>query len=55
MNNKPVADGSRRNSRGKTKSPRQQVVMAAPNAMAAAVTKKRYSKTKLGCKTCKSV
>ncbi|EGX96017.1 C6 finger domain protein, putative [Cordyceps militaris CM01] len=53
MSSKPATDGSRRGSRGKPKSPKQQVTVAAgPNA-AAAVTKKRYSKTKLGCKTCK--
>ncbi len=55
MNSKPAADGSRRGSRAKPKSPNQQFTMVGgPNAMAA-VTKKRYSKTKLGCKTCKSV
>lgn len=55
MNNKPGADGSRRGSRTKPKSPTQQLtMMGGPSAMAA-VTKKRYSKTKLGCKTCKSV
>ncbi|OAA72895.1 Zn(2)-C6 fungal-type DNA-binding domain protein [Akanthomyces lecanii RCEF 1005] len=53
MNSKPAADGSRRGSRAKPKSPNQQFTMVGgPNAMAA-VTKKRYSKTKLGCKTCK--
>ncbi|KAM3506241.1 hypothetical protein MY11210_007637 [Beauveria gryllotalpidicola] len=48
MSSKPAADGSRRGSRAKPKSPTQQA-----NVMASAVTKKRYSKTKLGCKTCK--
>ncbi|KAM3494066.1 hypothetical protein MY3957_002662 [Beauveria namnaoensis] len=52
MSSKP-ADGSRRGSRAKPKSPTQQATMAGLNVMASAVTKKRYSKTKLGCKTCK--
>ncbi|KAM3471039.1 hypothetical protein MY5147_006051 [Beauveria neobassiana] len=53
MSSKSAADGSRRGSRAKPKSPTQQATMAGLNVMASAVTKKRYSKTKLGCKTCK--
>ncbi|KAM3446310.1 hypothetical protein MY3296_009798 [Beauveria thailandica] len=53
MSSKSTPDGSRRGSRAKPKSPTQQATMAGLNVMASAVTKKRYSKTKLGCKTCK--
>ncbi|OAQ97382.1 hypothetical protein LLEC1_07705 [Akanthomyces lecanii] len=53
MNSKLAADGSRRGSRAKPKSPKQQVNMVGGLTTMAAVTKKRYSKTKLGCKTCK--
>ncbi|KAK8140669.1 hypothetical protein G3M48_002804, partial [Beauveria asiatica] len=52
MSSKSTPDGSRRGSRAKPKSPTQQATMAGLNVMASAVTKKRYSKTKLGCKTC---
>ncbi|OAA54647.1 Zn(2)-C6 fungal-type DNA-binding domain protein [Cordyceps fumosorosea ARSEF 2679] len=54
MSSKPAAaDGSRRGSRAKPKSPKPPITLSSPNTIAAAVTKKRYSKTKLGCKTCK--
>lgn len=54
MSSKPTTDRARRTSRAKPKSPTEQVLMLGSGATAAA-TKKRYSKTKLGCKTCKSV